>query len=158
MKSMGDQFYDKIRGIVGSRSGRMSLKVADKVGESMKKNVDSGRAFNGRSFTSYAPRTRADRRRLGLSGSPKPVTFQRFTRRIKAYQTERFSGGARLHWRGLTGRRAYSFGQILYFHQHGIGKNPKRKILPETTNEIPQQFHRDIAKQLRPILDERFSK
>jgi hypothetical protein len=153
MKLLGNQFKRKLS--IAYTRGRKAIltHAGEVVNDRMHKNVDRGVGFDGKKYAPYADRTKKDRKRLGY-GTNK-VDFQRSQRRIKMSRV-RIVGGTKavVDWPQVEMRQGRSIGQVMYYHQYGMGKNPVRHIFPEKDQDIPQTVHKDVAKFIKERLNE----
>lgn len=150
---LGDQFIKIMQGVVKRDAYAISEMAMTELKADIDARMDKGLDINGRDFAPYSPATVKDRAGLGLGAGERPVTLQRLLKRIKLGMIERVDDAtAKLHWNNQPGRDG-TFGRILYYHQMGMGKNPQRKILPESDNEFPKKITDSVTKKSTKLLD-----
>lgn len=159
MRSIGNQFLKSIKAQVKRDANIISDFACNEIGDDMDKRLPKGTDVTGRSFTGYADRTRKDRKNLGLGAQKKPVTLERLFRRVRLWRIEK-SGqyGAKLTWQGVRGRSGKTFGEILYHHQKGDGKNPTRLILAESDSQIKKTITDKVSKFASKVLNVKLGK
>jgi hypothetical protein len=153
MKSLGDQFADIIDRQMPKAIKAIVKETGKAINAQMHRNVDRGVGFDGKEYQQYAESTAKDRERLGFKFSLTPVTFQRFDENIKKSTVESISDDvAKIVFHGKA-RDKYSWANVFYFHQHGMGNNPERLIFPKEEKHIPKTIIDEAHKKGALILN-----
>jgi hypothetical protein len=149
---LGDQFSKIIRKAFNDRHKRISETAGERIKDQMLANVDRGLDFKGAKFTRYSNFTVKERARKGFQ--TRFVDFQRDMRRIREVAVRYVAKSAEIFWPAIRMGKKYSISQVFFFHQHGMGNNPERNILPKIESDIQDAIHNDIRKKIGAILDE----
>ena len=122
--TLGSQFVDKIKKQMIPMRKEGAKVIAEGIIDQMEQNVDRGVGFDPDQTIykrSYAKRTIRDRKRLGFQ-----TQFADLQRSEKRAKTASVSS--------TYVRSTISFargGSILFYHQWGIGHNPRRQLFPD---------------------------
>lgn len=152
MNRLGSQFKTIINRAWHSNRRRIGQFVGETIRDQMFRNVDRGRDFKGDKYVGYAERTKKDRKKLGYPINK--VDFQRSKKRIKDALVRYRGKATEIYWAQREMRRGKTVGQVFYFHQHGMGKNPPRHIFPNRTADIPDSIHKKVGRKIAEVLNE----
>jgi hypothetical protein len=153
MKRLGHQFASIINIAYAKHRKAIGMHAGELINAKMHESVDNGLAFDRTRFEPYAERTKTDRKRGGFQTSR--VDFQRDRKRIKTSKTEWVGGAyAAIRFPKIQISRKYNLGQVMFFHQKGMGANPERHIFPEKDADIPQVLHDKVKRFIRVKLNE----
>lgn len=156
---LGNQFLKSIKKQLKRDANIISDFACNEIGDDLDKRLPKGQDVQGKQFVGYAEQTRQDRRRLGIGAQKRPVTLQRILKRVRLWRVEK-SGqdGAKLTWQGVRGREGKTFGEILFHHQKGDGKNPTRLILAESDSQVKKSITDKVSKFASKALNVKLGK
>lgn len=121
---LGAQFADKIKKQMIPMRKEGAKAIAEGIIAQMEENVDRGVGFDSgqdKYQRSYAPRTIRDRKKGGFQVSF--ADLQRANRRVKSSFVESQDDRATIRFR--------SGGNLMFYHQWGMGNNPRRQLFPD---------------------------
>ena len=141
--NLSKQLLDSLK----PRLAKMNTDVAPVVAEDIRtralENTNNGRAFGNDPYKkTYAPQTVKERKRGGYQTSH--VDFRRKEKRIERMRVKKPINdhtGAEIGWNDASN------GKLFNLHHKGEGKQPIRRIFPESPSSLPNDVH-DNARNL----------
>lgn len=121
---LGAQFTEKIKKQMIPMRKEGAKHIAEGIIDQMKQNVDQGVGFDsGASYYKREYSERAIRERTKGGFQVRFTDLQRANRRVKSVYAESQDDRATIRFR--------SGGNLMFYHQWGIGNNPRRQLFPD---------------------------
>lgn len=139
MVSLGEQIQSLVTEKIAS-AGPVMQKTGEFFTEQIKTNTAEGHDFSGNIF---APYSTSYSRKTGKRGTP---DFRLTGQMIDSIFTKAEDQYAKIGFRGDYERRGLSVATVMDYHQTGAGKNPMRRLMPESEEDTSPQMRRDIDK------------